>query len=112
MIEKMTDDMINVLADDIYRDRVFTSCHIRQEDMGMLLTIFMPLVFADMKIIEQMRNDAPGMIYEHFSEAGSRSVNGYPTFVSFHIVSKEDTKKVWEKFERIKKAVSEVIKHS
>ncbi len=110
-MKKLTDDEINAMAEDIYRDRVFTSNHIRQGDLNMLPVIFMPLVFADKKMIEKMQKDAPGMIYEHLIEAGPRSVNGYPTFVSLHIVSQEDTKKVWEKFEQIKKAVCEVIEH-
>lgn len=58
-----------------------------------------------------MRKDEPGMIYEYFSEAGPRSVNGYPTFVSLHMVSQEDAIKVWEKYELIKKAVEGVTKH-
>lgn len=110
-MKKLTDDEINALADDIYRDRVFTSDHLRQGDLNMLPVIFMPLVFADKKMIEMMQKDAPGMIYEHLIEAGRLSVNGYPTFVSLHIVSQEDAKKVREKFEQIKKAVCEVIKH-
>ena len=109
-MKKLTDDEINALAEDIYRDRVFTSDQLRQGDLNMLPVIFVPLVFADKKIIELMQKDAPGMIYEHLSEAGPRSVNGYPTFFSFHIVSQEDAKKVWEKFEQIKKAVCGVIK--
>ena len=111
MIKKLTDDEINALAEDIYRDRVFTSNHVRQGDLNMLPVIFMPLIFADKKFIELMQTDAPGIIYEHFSEAGPRSVNGYPTFISLHIVSQEDAKKVWGKFEQIKKAVCGVIKH-
>ncbi|MDO9356636.1 MAG: hypothetical protein Q7T55_23255 [Solirubrobacteraceae bacterium] len=99
------------MAEDIYRDRVFTSDHLRQGDLNILPVIFMPLVFADKKLREEMQKDGPGMIYEHLSEAGPSSFNGYPTFVSLHIVSKEDTKKVWETFEQIKKAVCEVIKH-
>lgn len=108
MIEKLTDDEINAMAEDIYRDRVFTSNHIRESDIGELLVIFLPLAFADKKNIEEMNE--PGMIYEHLSEAGPRSSNGYPTFYSFHIVSQGDAKKVWEKFEQIKKAVCGVIK--
>jgi len=111
MMKKLTDDEINALAEDIYRDRVFTSDQLRQGDLNMLPVIFMPLLFAGKKMIEKMQIDAPGMIYEHFSEAGPRSINGYPTFVSLHIVSQEDAKKVWEKFEQIKKAVCGVLKH-
>ena len=111
MIKNLTDDEINALAENIYRERVFTSNHIRQGDLEMLPVIFMPLVFADEKLREHLLKDAPGMIYEHLSEAGQLSINGYPIFFSFHIVSQENTKKVWEKFEQIKKAVCEAIEH-
>lgn len=111
MMGKMTDDEIISLAEDIYRDRVFTSNQIRPGDLNMLPVIFLPIIFADKKFIELMQKDAPGMIYEHICEAGPRAVNGYPTFFSFHIVSQEDAKKGWEKFERIKNAVCEATKH-
>lgn len=111
MIKAMTDDAINALAEDIYKGHVFTSNQIRKEDMGMLFVIFMPIVFAGPTFIEDMRKDNMGMIYEHFSEAGPRCVNGYPTFVSLHIISQEDTNKVWEKYEQIKNAVAGAIKH-
>jgi len=108
-IKKLTDDEINALAEDIYRERIFTSNHIRQEDLENLLpSIFIPLVFAGKNGIEEIQKAAPGMIYEHLSEAGPISVNGYPIFFSFHLVSQEDAKKVWVKFEQIKKAVSEI----
>jgi len=109
MTKKLTDDDINALAEDIYKGNVFTSNQIRKEDMGMLPVIFIPLALAGPKLIEDMKREDPGMIYEHFSEAGTRSINGYPTFFSFHIVSQEDANKVWEKYEQIKKAVSGVI---
>lgn len=110
MIKKMTDDEINALAVEIYRGSVFTSNQIRKEDMGMLPVIFIPIALFGQKLIEDMRKEDMGMIYEHISEAGPGSINGYPTFFSLHIVSKEETKKVWEKYEQIKKAVEGVIK--
>lgn len=111
MKQKLTDDEINALAEDIYRERVFTSDHIRKGDLTMLPSIFVPLVFADKKMREEILKDAPGMIYEHLSEAGRLSINGYPIFFSLHIVSQEDAKKVWEKFGQIKNAVCGVTKH-
>ncbi len=44
MLGKMTDDEINALAEDIYRDRVFTY-HIRNEDLNMLHVIFVPRTY-------------------------------------------------------------------
>ena len=39
-----------------------------------------------------------GMIYEKKSKAGPRFINGYPMFMSCHIVSKSDTKKFLEMY--------------
>ena len=44
-----------------------------------------------------------GMIYEEFSKAGPRGINGYPTFVSCKIVSIEDTKKFIEMYKKYEK---------
>jgi len=110
MIKTMTDDDINALAGEICRGGVFTSNHIRKEDIGMLPVIFIPLVFACPKLIEELRKEDMGMIYEYISEAGPSSVNGYPSFFSLHIVSQEDANRVWEKYAQIKKAVEGVIK--
>ena len=112
MIKKLTDDEINALAEDIYKGNVFTSNQIRKEDLNMLPMIFMPLALAGPKLIEDMKKEDIGMIYEHFSEAGPRCVNSYPTFVSLHIVSQEETKKIWEKYAQIKKAVEGITKQS
>jgi hypothetical protein len=35
-----------------------------------------------------------GMIYEYMSEAGPRSINSYPMFMSFAMLSKPQTKQV------------------
>lgn len=109
-MKNLTDDEINVLAEDIFRGKVFTSAQVRTEDRNMLPAIFLPLALANQKLIEEMRKETPGMIYEHLCEAGPSSINGYPTFLSVHMVSQSDTKKVWEKYDKIKKAVGEAIK--
>lgn len=109
MVNKLTDDEINALAEDIYMGKVFTSDHLRETDLRMLPQIFTPLILADETLRAELLKEPIGMIYEHLSEAGSRSVNGYPIFFSFHAVSQDDAKRVWEKVEQIKKAVSGVV---
>lgn len=72
---------------DFCDDKLMTSAHI--QDDSMMLTVFMPLLF--------MREDTPreyfektGLIWEHLSKAGSRSVNGYPQFFSLHTMHIDD----------------------
>ena len=45
-----------------------------------------------------------GCIYEEYSKAGPRSINGYPCFFSFHVLSKND----WE---RARKAIIKELAH-
>lgn len=47
-----------------------------------------------------------GMVYEYYDKAGPRSINGYPIFMSMHILSKEDTKRfieMYQKYEEMRK---------
>lgn len=77
---------------DIIENKVF---HDRQIDEAhrdrLFRTIFMPTMF--------MNSDAHGvseavsqwgLVYEYLSEAGPRSVDGYPIFLSMRIVHKDD----------------------
>lgn len=57
--------------------------------------------------LKQWKDDAPqreqfmqdiGMIYEYYGKEAPRSINGYPIFFSCNIVSKDDTKRFFEKF--------------
>lgn len=80
-------------------------------------TVFMPLVFgafADME--EQLTADprfprnkeTPVALYEYLTEAGPRSVNGYPCFMSCRILIGKDLKKVLRlsaKFSRAKQTM-------
>lgn len=97
------------LAMEIYTGSVFTDRHIRSSDHGdpMLMTcIFMPLVFMSKEQIEEMKD--VGMIYEYMSQAGSRSINGYPIFSSFRRLSKQDTDKVMQLYREICQELDDV----
>lgn len=96
------------LANDLYRGMIFTDRHMqRPEDVP---SVFMPLIFMKKEDIEKLQANPPGMIYEYFSEAGPRSINGMPMFMSFRMISVEDTTKVMERYNKIKQAVEEANK--
>jgi len=89
------DAELRQLALDILDGRVFTSQQIGQyERVEMILMIFMPLLLMDEHAAKQMAARGPGLIYEHMSKALPRTINGYPTFFSFHVLSKPDTVKI------------------
>lgn len=81
------------LARDIHRGLVFTDRHIKSEDEGFLGMVFTIIGLMDKKQMDRMQKDSPGMVYEYLSKAGSRSMNGYPIFMSMNMLSMEDTEK-------------------
>ena len=48
------------------------------------------------------------LIYEYMKNAQSNGVNGNPSFVSCQTLSKEDTKKMFEYYEKIQKAMETI----
>lgn len=103
---RMTDKEIKKLAEDMYKGLIFTDMHIRNsEDIPM---VFQPLIFIHEEQLEELRSGPPGLLYEYMSEAGPRSINGMPIFWSFNMLSQEDTKKLFEYYNKIKEAIEKV----
>ena len=100
---------IKEIARDMHRGLIFTDRHIKSADERLLGTIFMILSLMDKKGMEKMMKDPPGMVYEYFSKAGPRGVNGYPCFTSMNILSIDDTKKVFELIQKLEKSEKEVL---
>jgi hypothetical protein len=74
--------------------------------LNMLQMVFMPFVFMDQEqVAEIARLNAAGEIgeiYEYLSEAGPRSVNGLPSFMSFKLISKADLDAVIEMMDKLR----------
>ncbi len=92
-MKKLTPDEIRQLAVDTVEGKVFTDRHLPENDDGTLLG----LVFVGLKLAALSGNTIPpeetaqiGMIYEYVDKAGPRSVNGYPSFLSFHFLHRDD----------------------
>lgn len=108
LLAPLTEKEIADLANDLYRCMIFTDRHVqRPEDVP---SVFMPLIFMKKDDIEKLKANPPGMIYEYFSEAGPRSINGMPMFMSFRMIGIEDTAKVMERYNKIKQAVEDANK--
>lgn len=56
---------------------------------------------------EQIPGDV-GAIWEEYSKAGPRSINGYPTFMSCHFLTVEESRMFWEYLEKIGDAINAV----
>lgn len=91
----MTDAEIKQLAMDYADGKVFFDRNIqRGESENIMGMIFMPLMMLNDDQRAAMIADPPYAIYEYYSAAGPRSINGYPIFMSFRQIKKPD----WDKF--------------
>ena len=86
------------LALDIMDGKIFGTWNVRKTDgpetIGM---IFMPLVLGA-KLPKGVAH-----IYEYLSEAGPRSINGYPCFMSLRMLMKEDATAIFPMMDELKK---------
>lgn len=103
-MEPKTDDEIKQMALDLRAGRIFTDRDLPKEDAHLLTSVFIILGLLDNEAIAEIKNNPPAMIYEYMSEAGPRSVNGYPMFMSMKMLSKEDMPRLIAVFERLAEA--------
>ena len=103
---KRTPEDLKQIALDLYAGKIFTDRHLdRPEDAPM---VFMPIAFMDEKQREEIIKMKPAMIFEYMDKSLPRSVNGYPIFGSFQMLSRKETKTVTKMYKEIKEAVDKV----
>lgn len=126
--KKMTIDELKELVREVYDCKVFTSLQCENRDVTMIFmpAMFMGAgptepslgsnnqlnrknklkYIEDMLIFEEEKPEREeffkniGMLYEDYSKAGPRGINGYPMFMSCKIVSVEDTGKFVEMYKK------------
>jgi len=86
----MNEKKLRQLASDIAENKVFGTFHLREHEKGLVGNIFMPLLFAGKKQLEEMKEEDVFHIYEYNTEAWPRSINGCPIFFSMRTISKKD----------------------
>lgn len=92
-----TSEDLKQIAIDLQAGRIFTNRHIpNPNDIGM---VFMVLMFMDQK--DQYIPESIGLVFEYYSKAMPRSINGMPMFTSMHYLNIEDTTYVFNKAKEI-----------
>lgn len=86
-----SEEVLKQTAMDIYNGHIFTDSMVTTPSL--LGAVFMPLIFADKDLLKEIQ-EIVGMIYEYYSKAGPRSINGMPIFMSMCILDKYDAEKV------------------
>lgn len=100
-------ESLRKLAKDIATNLVFVNQMIRSNDQSLMGVIFMPLALGALSKYNQPSLNNIGMVYEYFSKAGPRSVNGYPIFTSFLLLNKQDADIVIGRVQEIDKMLND-----
>ncbi len=101
-----TDEELKQIAEDLWAGRIFSDRNIkRAEDIPM---VFMALIFLKKEQIEQLEKQQMDFFYEYMSQATPTGVNGMPTFFSVRMLTKPETKRMFEYYDAIKGALAKV----
>ncbi len=101
-----TDEELKKVAENLHAGRIFSDRHVENpEDLRM---VFMVLALAGPELIKKMQEDDISFIYEYIDKAGPRSINGMPSFFSHQGLTKTETAKMFEYYNKIKAAVENV----
>lgn len=85
----LTKDQVNDIAVGIANNEIFTDLHIDPDDGDNIRKIGMIWMPIGLGCLEGRDLSNLGMIYSWVKDAGSRSVNGYPVFMSANFINKE-----------------------
>jgi hypothetical protein len=109
----LTATELNKVALALTQNQIFTDRHINPISYeSMLPLVFMPIALGAFQNFTPEQLEDVGLIYEFYDQAGPRSINGYPCFVSMRILNFAETEYVFEKAKQIKKAIADVINES
>jgi hypothetical protein len=78
------------LALDLKANKIFTSTQIPPEDGDMLGVVFLILSLMNEEQHKEFVAKKPAFVYEYYTEAGERGVNGYPSFMSMRFVTEDE----------------------
>ena len=107
----MNKQELKQLALDIMENKVFGSWMIHPNESESLIgSIFTPLIFLNQEQLEKLKNQKPAHFYEYMDKAGPRTINGYPIFMSFRSLTKEESIKLAKFLESLKKLKTEFMK--
>ena len=105
-MKELTDDEVKAIAVGILQREIFTDRHINESCT--VEQIFMPLIMLNKQLVDELKSDPPGIIYEHLSEAGPMAINGNPMFMSMHVASIKDAERIWQYYNRLTTAIEGV----
>ena len=104
-----TDEEIKTLADDLIAGRIFTDRHIPESEMPQGLgMVFLTVALAGKETIEAWMKAKVTLFYEYLNQAGPRSVNGMPIFMSHRVLNVDDAARLFDLYHKMKAAMDAV----
>jgi hypothetical protein len=104
-----TDREIRELARDWMEGRIFTSDDFEAANGTEFGMIFMPLFFADRATLDDLIANEIALFYEYLTEAGPRSINGYPSFSSVRFLNRADHGRLREAAKQYRKLQDQFV---
>ena len=106
MLPERTDAELKRIAVDIEGGSIFTSFQLPPDEPKTVQYVFTPMMFVSRKQAQQMQEDDVVCLYEYLDNRLPRNVNGYPTFSSCYMLSREQ----WAKIQDHRKTIREFLK--
>lgn len=97
------------IALKIFKNEIWCSWFIRKGEEHMLPNIFMPLIFLSNEDKLSLVEKKVSCFYADMSNAGPRTVNGYPIFSTVGYLTDEENKKVFEIYSDLQKKSAEIV---
>ena len=88
-IPSMSREDLSKFVMDLVDGKLFTLHHIPEDQRDMAHMVFVPVALG---ALAGVRMEDFGTAWEYIDKAGPRAVNGYPMFMSLHLMNFED----WE----------------
>jgi hypothetical protein len=92
--KSLTDKAIKELALAVRAGSVFGTWNFRESEKNMIGTVFMAFMLMNSIQKKILVRDGIFHLYEFMDKAGPRSINGYPIFYSFHMLDRDDAKRL------------------
>ena len=97
----LTDKEITAYAKGIYQNTYFPSWWIKEHDLHLIQTIFLPLALLTSIQYKELKRDGLCHMLGDYNETVGRSINGYPCFMSCKTIDNADGIRIQEKLNQI-----------
>lgn len=101
-----TDEELKEIAKDFHAGKIFSDRHCQSLDE--VRSSFLVLLFMDPEKIKDLEKKEIDFIFQYLEQAERRSVNGRPIFLSMQCLTKAETAKMFEYYEKIKAAMAAI----